>query len=148
MKQAYAEQIKGMPPTVQESLIQEAPRALIREPIPSELSFLFGFTDLGFKYLGLTDKELHEILLAYTGVGVIVPKTNLRLRFEYPFARFQPLDGTETKTLPDNWLEGVIAHGKQNEKHVWVGKKAVWPDFNHTDYIDTKEGWLLSRRIT
>jgi hypothetical protein len=123
-------------------LVEAAAHTSFRAPLPAELSFLAGrFVDLGFANLGLGPQKFNDLLRAFSGTGVAVPKGHWRLRFAYPFAVVEPADGSEQETLPDWWKEAVLV---TDDLFVptWVGKR-VRPDqtagFNLQGYRDVGE---------
>ena len=73
-------------------------------PIPPELSFIGDkdIVDLGFDRL-FEGVRLVAILRAYADTGLIVPGTHWRLRFVYPYAVVEIIDGSEAETLPMGW---------------------------------------------
>jgi hypothetical protein len=100
------------------------------------------FVDLGFENLGLSAPEYRAMLLGFGGSGVCIPGAQWRMRFAYPHAVIEPVDGSETTTLPSCWKEGVLVVDDQGVPS-WVGKK-VRPDqtggFDLQQYQDTGEG--------
>jgi hypothetical protein len=126
-----------------ERLVTEMPHTFFPGYLPLALLFLQGrFVDLGFENLGLAPPEHREIMMAFGGTGVRIPGTQFRMRFAYPHADIEALDGSETATLPPWWKEGVLViddHGRPT----WVGKR-VRPDqttgFNLQGYKDAGEG--------
>jgi hypothetical protein len=126
-----------------EQMIKEMPHTYFLGYLPLALAFLQGrFVDLGFENLGLSSLEHRAIMLAFGGRGVCIPGTQLRMRFAYPHAVIEPVDGTETATLPAWWKEGVLVTDDQGVP-TWVGKK-VRPDqtagINLQQYKDSGEG--------
>src|SRR5205823_921237 len=89
-----------------EHLIKETPRTYFIGYLPLALAFLQGwFVDLGFENLGLSSPEDRAIMLGFGGTGVCIPGTQLRMRFAYPHAVIEPVDGSESATLPSCWKE-------------------------------------------
>src|SRR5271169_5764586 len=83
-----------------EHMVKEMPHTYFTGYLPLVLAFLHGrFVDLGFENLGLSPQEHREIMMAFGGTGVGIPGTQLRMRFAYPHAGIEPLDGSETTTL-------------------------------------------------
>jgi hypothetical protein len=123
-------------------LLEAAAHTSFQAPLPPELSFLAGrFVDLGFENLGLGPQRFNDFLRAFSGTGLVVPHTNWRLRFTYPYAVVEPVDGSEQETLPAWWKEGVLVTDDQF-RPTWVGKR-VRPDqtsgFNLQGYRDVGE---------
>ena len=126
-----------------EHMIKETPHTYFLGFLPLALAFLEGrFVDLGFENLGLTSSEHRAIMLAFGGTGLSIPGTQLRMRFAYPHAVVEPVDGSETAVLPNCWKEGVLVIADQGAP-TWVGKK-VRPDqttgFDLQQYKDSGEG--------
>lgn len=126
-----------------ERMVNEMPHTFFIGYLPLALAFLQGrFVDLGFENLGLSSQEHRQILLAFGGHGVCIPGTQLRMRFAYPHAEIEPIDGSETATLPSWWKECVRLTNDQAVP-TWVGKR-VRPDqtsgFDLQDYKDAGEG--------
>jgi hypothetical protein len=124
-------------------LMEAAAHTSFQAPLPPELSFLLGrFVDLGFENLGLGPQKFNDFLRAFSGTGVSVPHTKWRLRFAYPYAVVEAVDGSETETLPGWWKEAVLVTDNQFVP-TWVGKR-VRPDqtagFNLQGYRDVGEG--------
>ncbi len=124
-------------------LAEAAAHTSFQPPIPPALAFLAGrFVELGFENLGLGPQKFNDFLRAFSGTGVVVPKTSWRLRFAYPYAVVEPVDGSERETLPDGWKEAVLVTDDQFVP-TWVGKR-VRPDqtagFNLKGYRDVGEG--------
>jgi hypothetical protein len=126
-----------------ERMINEMPHTYFMGYLPLELSFLQGrFVDLGFENLGLSSQEQRKIMLAFGGMGVCIPGTQLRMRFAYPHAEIEPIDGSETAILPSWWKECVLVTDGQAIP-TWVGKR-LRPNqtagFNLQGYKDVGEG--------
>ena len=126
-----------------EHMIKEMSHTYFTGYLPPELMFLQGrFVDLGFENLGLSSQDHRKIMLAFGGTGVCIPGTQLRMRFAYPHAEIEPIDGSESATLPSWWKEGVLVTDNQAVP-TWVGKK-VRPDqttgFDLQGYKDAEEG--------
>jgi hypothetical protein len=126
-----------------ERMVSEMPHTYFIGYLSSELAFLHGkFVDLGFENLGLPSPEHRKIMLAFGGTGVCIPNTQLCMRFVYPHAEIEPVDGSETATLPAWWKEGVLVIDDQTIPN-WVGKR-VRPDqtagFNLQGYKDAGDG--------
>jgi len=126
-----------------EHMIKEMPHTYFIGYLPLALAFLQGrFVDLGFENLGLSSAEYRAIMLGFGGSGVGIPGTQLRMRFAYPHAVIEPVDGSETATLPTGWKESVLVINDQGVP-TWVGKK-VRPDqttgFDLQQYHDAGEG--------
>src|SRR5438128_7496360 len=91
-----------------ERMVTEMPHTYFIGFLPLALAFLQGrFVDLGFENLGLSSQEHRTIMLAFGGTGVGIPDTQFRMRFVYPHAEIEPIDGNESATLPASWKEGV-----------------------------------------
>jgi hypothetical protein len=126
-----------------ENMVNEMPHTYFPGYLPLALMFLQGrFVDLGFENLGLSPQEHREIMMAFGGTGVCIPGTQFRMRFVYPHAEIEPLDGSETATLPPWWKEGVLVMDDQAIP-IWIGKR-VRPDqttgFDLQGYKDAGEG--------
>jgi hypothetical protein len=81
-------------------------------------------------------------MLAFGGTGVCIPGTPLRMRFAYPHTEIEPVDGSETATLPTWWKEGVLVTDDQGVP-TWVGKKVRTDQTAGIDlraYKDSGEG--------
>jgi len=126
-----------------ERIVKEMPHTYFIGNLPLVLAFLQGrFVDLGFENLGLSPSDYRAIMLGFGGNGVCLPGTQWRMRFAYPHAVIEPVDGSETATLPAWWKEGVLVIDDQGLP-TWVGKK-VRPDqttgFDLQQYKDSGEG--------
>ena len=126
-----------------EHMLTEMPRTYFLLYLPIALAFLQGrFVDLGFENLGLSPPEHRALVLGFGGTGLCIPGTQFRMRFAYPHAVIEPVDGSETATLPTCWKEGVLVTDDQGLP-TWVGKK-VRPDqtagFDLHQYQDSGEG--------
>jgi hypothetical protein len=124
-------------------MLQEAPRTCFTGPFPPDLAFLDGrFVGLGFENLGIDQQKHNDLLRALSGTGVAVPGTPHRLRFVYPYAVIEPVDGSEKATLPKWWKQAVLVVVDQVVP-TWVGKR-VRPQqiagFNLQGYKDVGEG--------
>jgi hypothetical protein len=127
----------------QQRMVSEMPHTYFPGYLPLVLMFLKGrFVDLGFENLGLSPQEHRGIMMAFGGTGVGIPGTQMRMRFAYPHAEIEALDGSETATLPAWWKEGVLVIDDQG-RAAWIGKR-VRPDqttgFNLQGYKDAGEG--------
>jgi hypothetical protein len=126
-----------------ERMIEEMPHTYFIGYLPLALAFLQGrFVDLGFENLGLSSPEQRAIMLAFGGTGVCIPDTQLRMRFAYPHAVIEPVDGSETATLPTWWKEGVLVTDDEGVP-TWVGKKVRTDQTAGMDlqgYKDSGEG--------
>jgi hypothetical protein len=126
-----------------EHMIKEMPHTYFIGSLPLALAFLQGrFVDLGFENLGLSSPEHRAIMLAFGGTGVCIPGTQLRMRYAYPHAVIEPVDGSETATLPTWWKEGVLVTDDQGVP-TWVGKKVRTDQTAGVDlqeYKDSGEG--------
>jgi len=92
-----------------ERMANEMPHTYFKGYLPLALVFLQGrFVDLGFENLGLSSQEHRKIMSAFGRTGVCIPGTQLRMRFAYPHAEIEPIDGSESATLPSWWKEGVL----------------------------------------
>jgi hypothetical protein len=124
-------------------MINEIPHTYFLGFLPFDVIFLHGrFVDLGFENLGLPPQEQRDIMLAFGGTGVCIPGTQLRMRFVYPHAEIEPIDGSETATLPSWWKECVLVTDDQAIP-TWVGKKVradQTAGFNLQGYKDAGEG--------
>lgn len=97
-----------------ERMTEEIPHTYFLGYLPLALAFLQGrFVDLGFENLGLSSPEYRAIMLGFGGKGVCILGTQLRMRFAYPHAVIEPVDGSETATLPTCWKEGVLVTDDQ-----------------------------------
>lgn len=126
-----------------ERMVEETPHTFFLGFLPAVVAFLQGrFVDLGFENLGLSSQEHRKIMLAFGGTGVSIPGTQLRMRFAYPHAEIEPVEGGETAALPAWWNEGVLVLDDQMVP-TWVGKR-VRPDqttgFDLQGYKDAGEG--------
>jgi hypothetical protein len=126
-----------------EHMIKEMPHTYFLGYLPIALAFLQGrFVDLGFENLGLSAPDYRALVLGFGGTGLCIPGTSLRMRFAYPHAVIESVDGSETATLPTCWKEGVLVIDDQGVP-TWVGKK-VRPDqtagFDLQQYQDSGEG--------
>ena len=135
-------QANGFDDWTKEHMIKEMPHTYFLGYLPLGLMFLQGrFVDLGFENLGLSAPDYRALVLGF-GRGVCIPGTSLRMRFAYPHAVIEPVDGCETATLPTDWKEGVLVINDQGAP-TWVGKK-VRPDqtagFDLQQYQDAGEG--------
>jgi len=129
--------------STKEYMVNEMPHTFFPGYLPLALLFLEGrFVDLGFENLGLSSQEHRKIMLAFGGIGACIPGTQMRMRFAYPHAEIEPVDGSETATLPSWWKEGVLVVNDQTVP-TWVGKR-VRPDqtagFDLQGYKDAGEG--------
>src|ERR1700722_10678454 len=89
-----------------ERMFNEMPHTFFLGYLPLDLAFLGGrFVDLGFENLGLPPAEHRQIMLAFGGTGLCIPGTQQRMRFVYPHAAIESVDGSETATLPVWWKE-------------------------------------------
>jgi hypothetical protein len=120
-----------------ERMIKEMPHTYFLGFVPIALAFLQSFENLG-----LAAPEYRALVLGFGGTGVCIPGTQLRMRFAYPHAVIEPVDGSETATLPTCWKEGVLVVDDLGVP-TWVGKK-VRPDqttgFDLQQYQDSGEG--------
>ena len=124
-------------------LVEAASHTSFQPPLPTELAFLAGrFVDLGFENLGFGVQKCNDFPRAFSGTGVAVPHTKWRLRFTYPYAVAEPVDGSDQDTLPGWWKEAFLVTDDQFVP-TWVGKR-VRPDqtagFNLQGYRDVGEG--------
>lgn len=126
-----------------ERMISEMPHTYFIGCLPLALAFLQGrFVDLGFENLGLSSQEHREIMRAFGGTGVCIAATHLRMRFAYPHAVIEPVDGSEAATLPSWWKEGVLVTDNQGVP-TWIGKKVradQTAGFDLQGYKDAGEG--------
>jgi hypothetical protein len=129
-----------------EQLISEMPHTYFVGNLPPDFAFLQGrYVDLGFENLGLTPEEHRKIMLAFGGVGVQMPDTQLRLRFAYPNTVVEPVDGTEQAVLPDDWRQAVIVTNN-DDKFTWIGKRVRPDQYGQIDfnlYHDEGDGYRL-----
>jgi hypothetical protein len=133
-----------------EQMIKEMPHTHFGGSLPGEFDFLSGaFVDMGFENFG-DDEMTRTCTLAFGRTGVIVPGTRYRLRHGGPGqAAVEPVDGTETASLPQNWKSYVFVMD-MNDQFTWVGKN-VRPDQTGRNapptkldgYRDMGEGWAL-----
>ncbi len=142
-------------PEVQQSLLRESTKTLVRtkdpsqktpsapvsDDLPTELEFLAGsMCDLGFDKLGLLEKDVEQLYIDFCGQGVGVPGTRYKLRHSVMslFTFVEPAGGLEPK-LPDNWREAV-------RSHKWIGKKVVPAGIDLSQYEDQGDGFLLREK--
>ena len=118
--------------------------------VSDDLKFLEGgHTDLGFENLGLDPRARFKLYQAYQGTGVNIPGTNYHIR-EFHSGEFTAIiessDGSETATLPDNWIEAVYVINSEGV-YSWIGSKVrpnqLSPDFDFSPYVRTTDGWQL-----
>jgi len=126
-----------------EHILKDMPHTYFLGYLPVAVAFLQGrFVDLGFGNIGLSRPDFQAIVLGFGGSGVCIPGTQFRMRFAYPHAEIEPIDGSETATLPACWKEGVLVVDDQGQP-TWVGKR-VRPDqtagFDLQQYQDSGEG--------
>lgn len=148
LSKIWLEAIYNLPSSLHEDLLNEAPHTQIVGAIPSEYSFLNGLVDFGFENI----PNSRPIFLAFSGTGVRIPNTNLKLRHVRPFETvFEPSDGSEIE-LPENWKQAVLVIDGNTPS--WVGK-LVRPDQTAIDftipqplYQDMGDGWQLVRQLT
>lgn len=143
----YTESIAGFEPVTQEWLLREAPHTRVSGVIPSEFGFLHGaFVDFGFEDLGLPSDELRALERAFAGRGVVVPGSGFRLRYASNpgSAVFEPVDGSEVLSLPEDWLSTVTAFSMVTDDYTWVGHR-VRSDrsavFDHSKFSNLPLGW-------
>ena len=122
----YIDKIRYLPEYVQESIIKESSRTLIRGPLPPELAFVGGalhFTDLGFGNLELAEAEQRTIYEAYMGEGIGVPGTPYKLRYiSTMVAVIEPNEPPVAVSLPADWAEVVLVFDANN-KPSFIGKR-------------------------
>lgn len=146
----YTESIERYPDYIRENLIREAPHArLDNQNLPGELQILSGgYADFGFEDFGLDKASYNKLTMAFANEGVRIPGTPYRLRMSTAPDRkvVEMADGSETATLPDNWLAAVSVFNFDVDKYTWVGK-LVQPrylkDEALVDYVDRGAGWAL-----
>lgn len=126
-----------------ERMIAEMPHTYFKGFLPLALMILQGkFVDLGFENLGLSSSDHRKIMLAFGGTGVCIPDTQYRMRFVYPHAEIELIDGSETASLPSWWKEGVLVID-DHEVPAWVGKRVRLDQtagFDLQSYKDAGEG--------
>lgn len=138
---------RGFDEWTQEKLIKEAPHTRFGGSLPPELSFLSGsFADLGFENLGLSPDEHRALYRAFSGNGVSVPGTHLKLRHPAPGqSGVEPQNGSEEGELPGNWKQAVFVMNN-DDQFTWVGK-LVRPeqvgDIDKSKYREEPDGWAL-----
>lgn len=113
----YLQSIAKYEQTIQEALIQEAPHTVFKN-VPPEFEYLLnGITDLGFENLGLNEVQFRDIMFGYSGEGVAIPGTQLKMRANGTFnGIIEPISpGEKLPTLPDNWQEAVLVVGYDNK---------------------------------
>jgi hypothetical protein len=75
--------------------------------------------------------------------------TKYRFRTEKGFHTIiEPIDGSETASLPPDWKQAVCVFDVGNDKYTWIGKK-VWPDqvgnIDYNLYDAEPDGFSLKR---
>jgi hypothetical protein len=130
-----------------DKLIQEAPHTRFGGSLPPELSFLSGsFVDLGFENLGLSAEKQRTLYLAFSGTGLSVPGTHLKLRHPAPGqSGVEVADGSEIAFLPKNWKQAVFVMNN-DDQFTWIGKlvrQEQVGDFDKSKYREVPDGWEL-----
>jgi hypothetical protein len=132
----WLESISHLDESTRDFIIKESPHTKFTGEIPPELGFLRGgLVDLGFENLGTVGSQLY---LGFVGRGVVVPGTKWRLRYVYPTAVIEPVDGTEEVTLPANWKRAVLVLGI-NDRPTWVGKSLRPDQLTGLDVADYRD---------
>lgn len=118
----YLQSLKKYPNVVQEALIHEAPHTMFTE-VPGEYSVLTqGIVDLGFENLGLDESRFKEVMLGFSGKGVIIPGTNLKMRAGSSFrGLIEPRGRDDLPVLPDNWMEAVLVIDRETGEIIHAG---------------------------
>lgn len=129
----------------QNIMLKEAPHTAFTGILPSELAFLNGrFVDMGFENLGFNQQQQNDLLRAFSGTGVVVPGTQYKLRFVYPNAVIEVIDGSEKAVLQNWWKEAVLVANDQAVP-TWIGNR-VRPDqvagYDLTNYKNVGEGCI------
>ena len=133
-----------------ESLLREAPHVFgFTGEFPGPLAILQGRNaDMGFEDMG--DEEFRARLeRAFSGTGVVIPGTGLKMRYVYPTVEIAPTDDSETESLPANWRSylTVFSLSDGGVAFKWVGKNVRQDRFHGLDisnFKDAGDGWLMS----
>jgi hypothetical protein len=92
----------------------------------------------------------HEIDLidALDANGLVIPDSGLRLRWDSGAKMIvvEPSDGTESDSLPDNWMQGVYTI--DGNEFTWIGKllakrQDIVGYLDLSQYVSTPDGWSL-----
>lgn len=118
----YLQSIKTYPEVVQEALIREAPHTIFGNT-PGSLEVLGkGIVDLGFENLGLSEDRFKEIMLGFSGKGVIIPGTDLKMRAGSSFqGTIEPRGRDDLPVLPENWLDAVLVIDPDSGEVLYAG---------------------------
>lgn len=137
---------QGFDESTQHNLIQEAPHTRFGKNLPSSLSFLNGsWVDMGFENLGLDPEKYKALYRAFSGTGVMIPGTNLKLRHAAPGqSGVETQDGTEEISLPDNWKQAIFVMDN-DDRFTWVGKlvRPIQVNIDKSKYREEPDGWVL-----
>ena len=111
------------PEVVQEALIKEAPHTTVNNA-PQELDYLTkGVVDFGFENLNLNESQYKEIMLGFSGDGVVLTGFNLIIRANFSFGASieKPRKNLkEYPQLPENWQEAVLVMSL-DDKIIYAG---------------------------
>jgi hypothetical protein len=146
LNKLYTESIAHFPKKTQVLLLREDPRAFVEKPVPTELAFLDGdLLDMCFENLSITAREQWLLHKAIKGTGTCIPHTNYRLRLNVNDRLVvEPVDGTETATLPEHWKQAVYVANVDNT-FTWIGNKVRTDQASleaRAKMIETIDGWL------
>jgi hypothetical protein len=149
-RKTWLERIEQLDPSYHDFLLREALHVFgFSGEFPQPLSLLQGHAaDMGFEDIGSEELAL-RLRRAFSGTGVVVPNTHLKIRFVYPHAVIEPLDGSEMDTLPTNWKSYLTVFRLTGEGVVrtWVGKNVRIErtlDVDFTSAKDAGDGWELN----
>lgn len=118
----YLHSIKKHSEIVQEALIREAPHTIFSKA-PDGLEVLTkGIVDLGFENLGLDEERFKEVMLGFSGRGVIIPGTDLKMRAGSSFqGLIEPRGKDDLPVLPENWVEAVLVIDRETGEVIHAG---------------------------
>lgn len=142
----WLEYIETFEPTIQESLLREAPHTAFQD-VPTDFEFLIGgFVDLGFENLGLTHSERQSLERAFSGSGVVIPGTKYSMRHVAPGRSVIELATNQKPTLPAHWRQVVLNVDINAEppEAIWIGRsvrKNQIVGFDTSKMIETPDGW-------
>lgn len=130
-------------------VLTEAPHtSFSRKTLPPELAFLGGsMVDLGFEDLGLDETTFEQINLHFASVGVRVPGTNYKLRWQGGIrSTVEPLtaEDADLPVLPEYWEEAVLVLG-EGDNLLWVGKRVRekrLEGFTYDGFVDFGPAWV------
>jgi hypothetical protein len=148
LKKLWMECIEQHEPSVQESLLREAPHTAFQH-VPKEFEFLTrGYVDLGFENLGLSHEQRQALERAFSGNGIAIPGTVYKMRCTAPFRSvIESAEGTEP-TLPENWKRAVLVVNVHTEpiEAMWIGhdvREDQIVGFDLSKMYETKNGWAI-----